>query len=148
VPEDFCDLCELPLSTCIHGMPPPPPKPAPSTRVRTAQARKPRTPDAQAAGTPPRPASRSTQQAAFRPHILAVLRDAGAPLETDEVMLELEIQLEDVLRERDREKSSTGEVRWQVAARAERKAMMDDGLIVPAQPGIWELTDRGRAYKH
>ena len=92
----------------------------------------------------PRPASRSTPQSAFRPYILEALRDAGAPLETDEVMLELEIRMEDVLRERDREKSPTGEVRWQTAARVERKAMIDEGLIVPAQPGICELTARGR----
>jgi hypothetical protein len=145
VPEDYCDLCDLPLSTCIHGMPPPPPKPAPTPRVRTTQARAPRAAGTRAVSTPaPRPVSRSTAQQAFRPYILQVLRDAGAPLDTDEVMLELEILMEDVLRDRDREKSPTREVRWQQAARAERKAMMDDGLIVPAQPGVWELTERGR----
>ena len=145
VAEDYCDLCDLPLSTCIHGMPAPPPTPAPASRVRTTQARAPRATGTRSTSAPaPRPASRSTPQAAFRPYILSVLRDAGVPLETDEMMLELEIQMEDVLRERDREKSPTGEVRWQTAARIERKAMIDEGLIVPAQPGIWELTERGR----
>ena len=142
MPEDHCELCDLPLSTCVHGMPAPPPKPAPSTRVRTTQPRVAGTRTASA--PPPRPASRSTPQTAFRPHILAVLRDAGVPLETDEVMLELEIRMDEVLQERDRGKSPTGEVRWQTAARMERKAMIDEGLIVPAQPGIWELTERGR----
>jgi hypothetical protein len=146
VPEDYCDLCDLPLSTCIHGMPVPPPAPAPASRVRTTQTRAPRVAGTRStSAAAPRPASRSTAQAAFRPYILQLLRDAGAPLETDEALLELEILMEDVLRERDREKSPTGEVRWQTAARKERKAMIDEGLIVPAQPGIWELTARGRA---
>ena len=122
--------------------PPPPPKPAPTTRVRTTQTRARVTRSASAPA--PRPASRTTPQAAFRPYILEALRDAGAPLETDEVMLELEIRMEEVLRERDREKSPTGEVRWQTAARVERRAMIDEGLIVAAQPGIWQLTERGR----
>jgi hypothetical protein len=51
----------------------------------------------------------------------------------------------DVLLDRDKQKSPTGEVRWQTAARAERKAMTDEGLIVAAQPGVWQLTERGRA---
>lgn len=145
MPEDYCDLCDLPLSTCIHGMPAPPPKPAPASRVRTTQTRTPRAAGTQSRSTPaPRPASRSTPQAAFRPYILEALRDAGVPLETDEMMVELEIRMEGVLRERDREPSPTGEVRWQTAARVERKAMIDQGLIVPAQPGIWELTEQGR----
>ena len=93
---------------------------------------------------PPRPASRRTDPSAFRPHILAVLRDAGTPLETDEMLLELEIRLDGQLKERDVERAPTGEVRWHTAARSERKAMIDEGLVVPAQPGIWELTDRGR----
>jgi hypothetical protein len=140
VAEDYCDLCDLPLSTCVHGMPAPPPKPA-----RPAAARRTTTTATKAASPPgPRPASRRTDQSAFRPHILAVLRDAGTPLETDEMLLELEIRLDGQLKERDVERAPTGEVRWHTAARAERKAMIDEGLVVPAQPGIWELTDRGR----
>ena len=46
--------------------------------------------------------------------------------------------------DRDRQKAPTGEVRWHTAARAERKAMIDEGLIVPAQPGVWQLTERGK----
>ena len=60
--------------------------------------------------------------------------------------------MEDELRERDREPTPTGEVRWQHAARAERKAMIDDGLIVArAKPGVWAADRRGRAapaYRH
>ena len=35
---------------------------------------------------------------------------------------------------------------WRYAARLERKAMLDDGLIMPPrQPGVWELTELGRS---
>ena len=85
-----------------------------------------------------------TDQAVFRPVIVRLLQDEG-PLETAEALSRIEEQMADILRDRDREKSPTGEVRWHTAARAERKALMDEGLMVPARPGIWELTDRGRA---
>ncbi len=84
-----------------------------------------------------------TDQQAFRPHILRLLQAEGA-LETTAVMEMLEAQMADVLLERDRQKAASGEPRWQTAARAERKALMDEGFIVPAQPGIWELTEAGR----
>lgn len=85
-----------------------------------------------------------TEQETFRPYIVRLLQDEGA-LETAEVMAHLEERMADVLLERDRQKAPTGEVRWHTVARAERKAMMDEGLIVPAQPGVWQLTDRGRS---
>ena len=85
-----------------------------------------------------------TGQEAFRPFIVQLLKD-GRALETAEVMALLEEQMAEVLLERDRQKAPTGEIRWHTVARAERKAMIDEGLIVPAQPGIWQLTDRGRA---
>jgi hypothetical protein len=39
--DDYCELCDLPKSQCIHGNPPPPPpvaqaKPAPKPRKRGA----------------------------------------------------------------------------------------------------------------
>lgn len=85
-----------------------------------------------------------TEQEAFRPFILALLKDEGA-LETAEVMELLADRMAEVLLDRDKQKAPTGEVRWQTVARSERKAMIDEGLIVAAQPGIWQLTDRGRA---
>jgi len=146
VAEDYCELCDLPLSTCIHGMPAPPPAPAPAPRTPRA----PRAPRATAtpkrsavATTKPAAARVRTDQEAFRPFIVSLLKDEGA-LETAEVMELLEERMAEVLLERDKQKSPTGEIRWHTAARAERKAMMDEGLIVPAQPGIWQLTDRGR----
>jgi hypothetical protein len=82
-------------------------------------------------------------RAECRLHILEMLRDEVV-LETAQALELLEQRMAEVLRERDRERSPTGEVRWHTAARAERKALMDQGLMVPAQPGIWELTAAGR----
>lgn len=95
--------------------------------------------------TAPAPAAvrRRTEQETFRPYIGRLLQEEG-PLETAEVMALLEERMADVLLDRDRQKAPTGEVRWHTAARSERKAMMDEGLIVPAQPGVWQLTERGR----
>jgi hypothetical protein len=118
---DYCELCELPLSTCVHGMPPPPPPPAPAAakpRVRAARA-----------GS----------------HILRILADADGRLDADDLMLELEIRLEETLTPGDRERSPQGGDRWHVAVRRQRKALIDEGLLVPAQPGVWQLTPQGLA---
>jgi len=148
VAEDYCDLCDLPLSTCIHGMPAPPPAPAATPSVRTPRA--PRAPRATATRKPsvttstkPSPVRKRTEQEAFRPFIVQLLKDEGR-LEHAEVMELLEERMAEVLLDRDRQKAPTGEVRWHTAARAERKAMIDEGLIVPAQPGVWQLTERGK----
>jgi hypothetical protein len=146
VAEDYCDLCDLPLSTCIHGMPAPPPTPtvSPTTRTpRASRATATRKPAVRTTTTKPSPVRKRTEQEAFRPYIVRLLQDEGS-LETSEVMALLEERMSEVLLERDRQKAPTGEVRWQTAARAERKAMIDEGLMVPARPGVWELTERGR----
>lgn len=148
MPEDYCDLCDLPLSTCIHGMPAPPPAPAPAPRTpRAPRATATRKPTARAVAVtksaPPAVRVR-TEQEAFRPFIVRLLQEEG-PLETAEVMELLADRMAEVLLDRDKQKAPTGEIRWQTAARAERKAMIDEGLIVAAQPGVWQLTDRGRA---
>lgn len=142
--EDYCELCDLPLSTCVHGNPPAPPPPtAPRTpTVRGSRATGSSTSRTAAAPPPPRP-SRVTSTEAFRPHILAVLHDAGGALEADAVMERLAERMDDVLLERDRQVAPGGEVRWQTSARKARKTMIDEGLVVPARPGVWELTERG-----
>jgi len=144
VAEDYCDLCDLPLSTCIHGMPAPPPAATAAPSARAPRATATRKPSVRTATSKPSPVRKRTEQETFRPYIVQLLKDEGA-LETAEVMELLEERMTEVLLERDRQKAPTGEVRWHTAARAERKAMIDEGLIVPAQPGIWQLTDRGRA---
>jgi hypothetical protein len=141
VAEEYCDLCDLPLSTCVHGMPKPPPEPAPSPRAPRTRAATPRT---SAVRTTARPASKVTDQSAFRPHIVRILKQEGA-LETEDMLLELEMAMEDELRERDRQPTPTGEVRWHQSARIERKAMIDSGLMAGGKPGVWELTAAGQA---
>ncbi|QIG41546.1 hypothetical protein G5V58_01070 [Nocardioides anomalus] len=91
-----------------------------------------------------RPPSRVTDQAAFRPHIVRILKAEGS-LETEDMLLELEMAMEDDLRERDRQPTPTGEVRWHQSARTARKEMIDAGLMAGGKPGVWELTDAGRA---
>jgi len=88
--------------------------------------------------------SRRTGQEVFRPHILQILREYGGRLDAEDLLTELESRMDVVLLERDREMSPQGEVRWRTTARAERKAMIDEGLVV-AQPGVWELTEKGLA---
>ena len=140
--EEYCDLCDLPLATCIHGMPKPPPSPAPSARApRTAAPRASAVRTTTAASRPP---SKVTDQSAFRPHIVRILKQEGA-LETEDMLLELEMAMEDELRERDRQPTPTGEVRWHQSARMERKAMIDAGLMAGGKPGVWELTEAGRS---
>ena len=148
--EDYCELCDLPLSQCVHGMPAPPPAPAPPPRAsRVSTTRAPRTStsssgSASAARPPSRPPSRVTDQSAFRAQIVRILKLEGS-LETEDMLLELEMAMEDTLQERDKQKAPTGEVRWHATARTERKAMIDEGLMVGGKPGIWELTTAGRA---
>ena len=148
VAEDYCDLCDLPLSTCIHGMPAPPPAPAkaPATRRTPRATATPKRTVQAVQAAKPSPVRKRTEQETFRPYIVRLLQDEGS-LETPEVMTHLEELMAEVLLERDRQKAPTGEVRWHTAARAERKAMIDEGLIFPAKPGVWELTDRGRAIR-
>ncbi len=134
--EDYCDFCDLPKSQCIHGQPPPPPAPPKASAPRRTSASR---PAAVREVSQPAP-SKVTARSAFRPHILAMLQEAGEPLETAEALADLEARLDDVLQSRDREKSPTGEVRWHTSARAERKAMIDEGLMVAAKPGVWQLT--------
>ncbi len=144
--EDYCDLCDLPLSTCIHGMPAPPPAPVAAPSARAPRATATRKPSVRATTSTPSPVRKRTEQETFRPYIVELLKDEGA-LETAEVMAFLEDRMAEVLLERDRQKAPSGEVRWHTAARSERKAMIDEGLIVPAQPGIWQLTERGKALR-
>ena len=142
--EEYCDLCDLPLSTCVHGMPKPPPPPPPSPRTPRARAATPRASAVRTPSAPARPPSKVSDQSAFRPHIVAILRAEGS-LETEDMLLELELAMEDQLRERDRQPTPTGEVRWHQSARKERKAMIDAGLMAGGKPGVWELTDTGRS---
>lgn len=144
---DYCELCDLPLSTCVHGRPEPKPEPKPATpvRVKRAPARVPGTRATPAATRPP-VARRWTQPAELRPAILAALQDDGRGLdglEQDQVFALLEERIGEQLRPGDREPDPRGELRWHAAARKARKSLMDDGLLATAGPGVWQLTERG-----
>jgi hypothetical protein len=138
VSGDYCELCDLPKSQCVHGLPPPPPV---STRAPKAPS-KPRRP-AVSKPAPPAPtkvtALRWTPPEAFKPLILTVLERAGGELEADEVFLELESLAEDRLRPADSETTPGGELRWQYAARRARVALIDEGLMTKSRPGVWQL---------
>ena len=154
--EDYCELCDLPLSQCVHGRPPtPPPPPAPKAE-RARKAPRTTTPRAGRATTEAgaaRPTTRTsvssrpprrTPQREFRRHILGALQDSGGTADVEDVMAEVARRMDDLLRPADHETVNQGELRWRYAARLERRAMQDEGLMLPPRrPGLWELSDGG-----
>jgi hypothetical protein len=135
--DDYCELCDLPKSQCIHGRPPPQPKAAvkaaPKPRKRTAAA-------ARSATTPAKPVNRRwTPPEVFKPLILSVLEKAGGELDADDLFLELEILVEDRLLPGDSETTPEGELRWRYAARRARIALVNEGLMTKGRPGVWQL---------
>jgi hypothetical protein len=146
--DDYCELCDLPRSQCIHGRPPPPP-PAPATTgsagpaPRKRPATRARTTTPRAASSVERPARkvtlRWTSPDALKPLILTALHDAGGELEADELFAALETLAEDVLKPEDAERTPEGELRWHFAARKARVALIGEGLMTKSRPGVWEL---------
>jgi len=141
--DDYCELCDLPKSQCIHGRPPP----APAAVVKAPpRPRKRATARASSTTTPSRPVNRRwTPPEVFKPLILTVLEEAGGELEADEAFLELEILAEDRLLPGDSETTPEGELRWRYAARRARMALIDEGLMTKGTPGVWQLARPGRS---
>lgn len=81
----------------------------------------------------------------IRPHILHVLQEAGGELEAEDAFERLESRMADSLLEADQERTPEGELRWRYAARRARQALIADGLMAKARPGVWELTAAGLA---
>jgi hypothetical protein len=137
VAEDYCELCDLPLSQCVHGRPEPKPAPvepkATPVRTRSTTARVPGTPVKKSA---PR---RWTSPDELKAPIVALLQEHGGELDADDVFPTLDERLGEALRPGDREPSPTGEPRWQLAARKARRALQDEGVIEPGTPGVWRL---------
>jgi hypothetical protein len=134
--DDYCELCDLPKSQCVHGRPPPEPKVVaaapPKPRKRAAAPRR--------TSAPVKPVTRRwTPPEVFKPLILSVLEQAGGELEADDLFLELEILAEDRLLPGDSETTPEGELRWRYAARRARVALIDDGLMIKTTPGVWRL---------
>jgi hypothetical protein len=140
--DEYCELCDLPRSQCIHGLPAPTPASKPAARKTTTRPK----PAKRMATTkaPARP-RRWTPPEAFRPQILDVLRDAGGELEAEDVFKRLEERMVDALLEADQERTPEGELRWRLAARKARQALITDGLMAKSRPGLWELTAAGLA---
>lgn len=135
--EDYCDLCDLPRSTCIHGNPPAPPPPR-ASRVITPRASRPvaRTPTARPNRSAPR---KWTPPEALKPAILAVLGEAGGELEQEELFVLLEAHLDERLTSADRETTPEGELRWRYAARRARQSLIAEGEMTKGRPGVWAL---------
>ncbi|HEY3531295.1 MAG TPA: hypothetical protein VGK78_19290 [Nocardioides sp.] len=140
--DDYCELCDLPRSQCLHGLPPPPPKkatPPPKPKRRPTTPTRPSTPPAKVVNR------RWTPPEAFKPLIITVLERAGGELEADEVFQELETLTEGRLLPEDSETTPEGELRWRYAARRARVALIDEGLMTKSRPGVWQLERPGPA---
>ncbi|WP_346386160.1 winged helix-turn-helix domain-containing protein [Nocardioides sp.] len=88
-----------------------------------------------------------TPQTEFKPYIVALLQEVGGEQHVDDLFAELEARMEPILLPGDYETMPPqNEVRWRYNARWARKALVDDGLLMPPRrPGFWELTSEGRA---
>jgi hypothetical protein len=148
----YCEHCDLLLAHCVHGAPAPVEPAAAPARATTRRTTKPataRTPRRTVEPEDPsRPSSRvsvkrttrtRTPQKDFRPHVLAILEEHDGHRQMPEMLADLEERLAEVLIAGDLETSPTGELRWHTAVRFERKSMIDDGLLLPAQSGGWRL---------
>ena len=138
--DDYCELCDLPRSQCIHGRPPTPPPASATTTATTAPRPRKRPAAKPAPAAPARPLNRRfTPPEVFKPLILSVLEEAGGELEVDDLFLELEILTEDRLLPGDNELTPEGELRWRYAARRARMALVQEGLMTRGTPGVWQL---------
>jgi hypothetical protein len=135
---DYCDLCDLPKSQCVHGQPPAPPKPA-APKAPAAPRKRPAARGRTAVAPERKVTRRWTPPEAFRPLILAVLEDAGGELDADELFAQLEAAADDRLLPGDRETTPEGELRWRYAARRARVALIGEGVMTKGRPGVWQL---------
>ncbi|MFC7492793.1 MULTISPECIES: hypothetical protein [unclassified Nocardioides] len=138
---DYCELCDLPKSTCIHGNPPAPPPARAAAAPRATPVRRRTTTSASgSAAAPPRVVNhRWTPPDAFRAVILEVLEDHGGEMEQDDLFDALEAVMGERLKPADQEKTPEGELRWRYAARRARQAMVAEGSMTKGRPGVWAL---------
>src|SRR5437667_4715900 len=85
-----------------------------------------------------------TPQASFRRPILETLIELGGRGEVEQVLTRVHEKMKRQLSEFDHSEISTGEQRWRVYARWERKNMELEGLLKGPR-GSWEITEKGRA---
>ena len=155
--EDYCELCDLPKSTCIHGNPPAPPPAAPPRAARPKATPVVRRAASSASGAASRAASGSGSGAAstatptrrvprkwtppevFAPVIVQVLGEAGGELDQDEMFRRLEERVSEQLTAADHGTTPEGELRWRYAARRARQALIAEGRMTKGRPGVWAL---------
>jgi hypothetical protein len=135
--DDYCELCDLPKSQCIHGQPPPVPKKA--TKAPPKPRKRPTTRTSSSSAPQKLVTRRWTPPEEFKPLIITVLEQAGGELEAEELFLELEILADDRLRPQDRDTTPEGELRWRYAARRARVALIAEGRMTKTRPGLWQL---------
>lgn len=135
--DDYCELCDLPKSTCIHGRPPAPPQPAAKAAPKPRSTTTRRTTTTRSKHV----VRRWTPPDELKEPILTVLRATGGELDHDRMLAELEDLVGDRLREGDRETTPEGELRWHFAARRARQALISEGLMTRGGPGTWTLAD-------
>ncbi len=86
-----------------------------------------------------------TPQREYRSPIVGALLELGGSAKADDVLGKVYERVQHKLRPADREKMKSGEPRWRLQARFERKNMEMAGLLKPKSPrGWWELTEKGR----
>ena len=76
--------------------------------------------------------------------ILEILRDNGGRAPTREVIDALGDRLAGRLMEADRERLSSGEIRWRNRAQFARLSLIDQGYMAKGSPrGVWEISEQG-----
>ncbi len=90
-----------------------------------------------------------TPEPAFIRPILQALSDLGGAAKRSDVFTVLEQSMSDMLKPIDYQALSSegGHLRWQNTAQWSRNLMVKEGLLKPDSPvGIWEITEKGRAF--
>jgi Mrr N-terminal domain/SeqA protein N-terminal domain len=83
-------------------------------------------------------------QADYELPILQVLVEKGGRAPSREVIDALEPRLADKLKDVDRAKTSSGEIRWRNRAQFVRLDLIEKGQLTKDSPrGIWEITEAG-----
>jgi restriction system protein len=81
--------------------------------------------------------------------ILQVLVEFGGSASATEVTDRVGQLMASILNESDYDSFPSGRVRWRAYASGARLRMVRDGLLADDSPrGVWEITERGRAYLH
>lgn len=139
--DDYCELCDLPMSQCPHGRPAPAPEPVVQpTKARPPKVTTPRLRKSHAAPVTTRSAVRKwTPPEQLEPLILQLLTEAGGQLSNEAALEAIEERLTDHFRSGDCDRTPTGELRWQLAARKARQSLVRQGLMTKTKPGMWNL---------